>query len=469
MLASGISAALRFFAFPLLASLMTPEEFGRATLFLATLPFLALATSWNLAVPWVVDYHGETEDVNRRRMGGAIAVAAGSGLVLGAIAWNLQPWIEARLDFGASRAGYLQMIACSAFSTISLLYLELDKIRQETSRYLLESLLQTVLQLGAGVAGVFVAGPTFPSFLAGHTAGCAAVLLVQVVARPRNTTPLRPPWRETLGLWGRALPITLSSALAVIASLGDRQFVRAAAGYADVALYTMGAKIGEISQQILQLPLLAAMAPALLAVFHKDPEAFPRRFGDEMRRFLGLSLLASTSLGASLDILYAYLLPASYAPGIPVSIFFLWSFAIGGIGQVWATGVLAQGRLYAMMRFTATAAVSSLVFNSLLTPRYHAFGAAMAAVIVQSITCLQSWSAAGNLRKAIPGGTRFLLWSALVLPGLQLASALFIPAPWWNQGLRIALWGMALLVLLQQNILQEAWSRLRQALPHSPS
>lgn len=460
MAASGVSAALRFLAFPLLASIMSVEEFGRASLFLATLPFLALAMSWNLAVPWVVDYHGLPDERNRRRMGGAMSVVLGSSFFLGVAAWILHPWIESRMDFGVGPSGYLQMIACSMLSSLSLLHLELDKIRQESGRYLASSLLQTVLQLGAALLWVLFRGPSFASFLAGHTAGCLLVVVVQVLARSGGQSPLWPGLSDTLLLWRRALPIALSSAFALVASLGDRQFVRAATGYADVAIYSMGAKIGEIVQQVLQTPLLAAMAPILLAIAHKEPERFADRFRIEMRRFLGLVLFATTALGAALDPLYALLLPPSYAPGIPISILFLWGFAIGGVGQAWATTILARGRLEIMMRLTSTAAASSLALNALLTPRFHSLGAAIAAVCVQAITCILSWAYAGDVRNALDKPSRTVLGAILVLPALQLAAASWIHSILCSLLLRSGICLVGLTILWHSGILGEAVSAL---------
>lgn len=464
MMASGASTALRFLAFPLLAALMSTEEFGRASLFLATLPFLALAMSWNLAVPWVVDYHGVGEDENRRRMGGALSVLAASGLLLGAAAWVLHPWIESRMDFGVGRWGYLQMIACSVLSSVSLLHLELDKIRQETGRFLASSLVQTALQLGMAVGWVLVRGPSFQSFLAGHTVGCVLVALYQSIARAGGSSPLLPRWTDILHLWKRALPIALSSSFALIASLGDRHFVRAATGYADVALYTMSAKIGEIVQQMLLTPFLAALAPALLTLAHKDPKGLVDRFRTDMHRFLGLVLFATTALAAVLDLLYAILLPPAYAPGIPISILFLWGFAIGGVGQAWATTILAQGRLMAVTRLTATAAASSLVLNAILTPRLHTLGAAIAAVCVQGITCAQSWATAGEIRHCLERKSHALVVAVFVLPALQLAAATMIPSPLWSMALRFLLWLAALGILHRVGLLGEMVSYIRARL-----
>lgn len=461
MAASGASAALRFLALPLLAALMSAEEFGRASLFLATLPFLSLAISWNLAVPWVIDYHGKTDVDNRRLMGGAMAVVAGSGAVLGALAWLLHPWIEPLMDFGVGRAGYLQMVACAVLSSISLLHLELDKIRQETGRYLVSSLAQTLLQLGAALGWILVDGPDFRAFLSGHAAGCLLLVAFQSLARRGAQSPLLPRPADTFRLWIRALPIALSSTFALVASLADRQFVRAATSYADVAYYTMGAKIGEIVQQIVLVPALAAMTPALLAFAHRDPESLEDGFRLEMRRFAALAMLATTSLAAALDPLYALLLPPSYAPGIPVSLLFLCAFALGGIGQAWASTILARGRLHAMMRLTATAALASLALNALLTPRFHMLGAAVAAICVQGISCLQSWIAAGRIRHCLDHDTRTLVAASLLLPGLQLGAAWIAPSAAWSIGLRAALWLVALALAWSTGFLQELAAQVR--------
>lgn len=467
MVASAVSAALRFLAFPLLAATMSSEEFGKVSLFLATLPFLAFLTSLSLTVPWIVDWHGQTDEENRRRMGATLVVTGAAGLALSLVLIPATPWLDSRFHFGLGSMGYQWMLLAAVAGSVSQVYLELDKILQQSFRYLGASLVQVGLQLGASLGWTLGHQASFSAFLEAWAWSGAAIALVQILWRGSRPGPLLPRVRHLTTLLHRGLPTSLSTAFALISSLADRQFVHTAAGFTQVAFYTMGAKIGEIIQQIVVVPFLAAVTPALLAIVHRDPDTFPAHFAATWKRFLAVVILATTSLGATVDLLYHILLPQAYGAAIPITLFFLLGFTFMGIGQLWSTAVLAHGRLQLLMRLTLVSAVASLACNALLTPRFQGVGAACAAVLVQVLACLQSWWIARRTVGVppLPTSLRWLLVASLVLPTLQLGVSLGISDRPTSILLRITVWASALALLGRLGLLQAGLAPIRRHLP----
>jgi O-antigen/teichoic acid export membrane protein len=126
------------------------------------------------------------------------------------------------------------------------------------------------------------------------------------------------------------------------------------------------------------------------------------------------------------------------------------------MGQAWATTLLAQGRLMSVTRLTATAAIASLVLNALFTPRWHALGAAIAAVCVQAITWGQSLiTTSREFRHCLDRRARALVAGILFLPLLQLAAALCIPGSWASTAARTAIWLAAVGILRYTGLLGE--------------
>ena len=432
MLASGIGAALRFLLFPLLSSVLPMDEFGKVGLYLATTPFLALAVGWSMVTPWVIGFHERTPESNRRLLGGMILFTALSCAVLGLVGWFAHGTFASWIGPGLGRWGVVEAIATAGLATLSSAFLELDKIRQESLRYLGASLLQAVLQVGTACAAVLLLEASFPMFVHGYFAGCLLALVAQVLLRHGHGGPLLPDLASTTTLWTRALPLTATSALSLVASLGDRHFVQAASGLASVGVYMMGAKIGEIVQQLVHAPMLARMTPALLAGRARDPERFREHFQDEFRRLLGLSLLATCLLSAGLDLVFHLLLPPAYAAGVAIASLFLLSHVLSTLGDGLALPVLVHGRLKTYAGFTAVGALLSLGANGLLTPLYGLLGAACAAVVVQAAGVLQAWLASRALQDHTPLSrtTRFLVCCTVGIPGLQAVFAVVAPHSW---------------------------------------
>lgn len=439
-LASALGAGLRFLLFPALSGSMAPEEFGKVGLYLATSPFLALVLGWSMTIPWVIGYHERDDDANRRLLGGVFVSIGLCWAALSALALVFHERVAAWIGPGLDATGVLEAVASVALSCLSMAYLELDKIRQESRRYLVASLAQSILQVGLALVFVRFTSPTFPMFVHGYLVANLVVLLLQAVAR-RGQGPRRPSFLASFGLWRAALPVSATTAFALVANLGDRHFVEAAAGLASVGVYTMAAKLGEIVQQLVHLPVLGAMTPVLLHAFGKDRAAFGERFEAELRRLLVLSVLASTALAAAIAPVYGLLLPEGYRSGIPVTLMFLLSFAIGVVGQGLAMPVLAHGRLGTFARFTAISAVVSLVANALLTPRMGSTGAAIASLIVQTTTLVQSYFASRSLPgwRPFENPTRILILVALAAPAMECLTVLRIPQPFAATGWRIGI------------------------------
>ena len=441
MLASGIAAALRFLLFPLLSSAMPMEEFGKVGLYLATTPFLALAVGWSMVTPWVIGFHERDERSNRRLLGGMILFTGGSCAVLGPIGWLHHETFAAWIGPGLGPWGVVEAIATASLATLSSAFLELDKIRQESRRYLAASLIQSLLQVGTACAAVLVFDASFAMFVHGYFAGCLLALVFQFLSRLGQGGPLPPDLSSTRALWTRALPLTATSALSLVASLGDRHFVQAASGLASVGVYMMGAKIGEIVQQLVHAPMLARMTPSLLAGRAREPGKFREHYETEFRRLMVLSLLSTAVLSAGLDLVFHLLLPRDYAAGVAIASLFLLSHVLSTLGDGLAMPILVHGRLKTYAGFAAVGALLSLAANGLLTPTFGLLGAACAAVLVQAAGMLQSWLASralpDHIRLSSP--SRILMLCTAGIPALQAMFAILAPHSWLGIGGRTAL------------------------------
>lgn len=432
VLASGLGAALRFLLFPAISSVMPLEEFGKVGLYLASTPFLALAVGWCMVTPWVIGFHGRDQTSNRRLLGGMILFTGGSCALLGLVGWFHHEPVAAWIGPGLGPAAVVEAIATAGLATLSAAFLELDKIRQESRRYLASSLFQALLQVGTACAAVVFLEATFAMFVHGYFVGCLLALIVQFLQRVGQGGPLPPDLASTGALWSRALPLTATSALSLVASLGDRHFVQAASGLASVGVYMMGAKIGEIVQQLVHAPMLARMTPSLLAVRASAPLMFRKHFETEFRRLMVLSLLSTVLLSAGLDLVFRILLPREFAAGVAIASLFLVSHVLSTLGDGLAMPVLVHGRIKTLAAFSAVGAFLSLGANALLTPTYGLLGAALAAVLVQAAGMLQAWSASRSLPDHVPlsGKTRFLILCTAGAPALQALLAVLTPHSW---------------------------------------
>lgn len=348
---------------PLVASQLTPAEFGTFSLITAALPFLAV-----VAADWVIAGHQRFAHVDRSPQATlwVTLLSTGMATVL-LLSWSVSRQVEL-LALSLLLPPYMLM----RLQSIDL------QMTSRAKRYSIHtctySLLRSLLVIWAAQA---------TGHLGWVLVAWLAASLVTVVTGPRMPWRARPSRTSLRKLGGVGLPLVAAALAINVSATADRFIIAAMEGRAATGVYSFGYIIGETVVALpLMLPFLAAQVMAT------------RRWdsGDQAgtERFLRKVLLAQTAVGAVAVVLlstlgervFVRLAPAEYlaASGLMVTV---------GSAQLMAAAayyfVLLASLQHRTRRLIAPSALTA-VFSVVLTAAAVSVGGLAGAAVATAAT-----------------------------------------------------------------------------------
>lgn len=353
---------------PLVASQLTPAEFGTFSLITAALPFLGV-----VAADWVIAGHQRFAHVDRSPQATLWVTLLSTGMA----AVLLLSWCVTR---------QVELLALSLLLPPFLL-MRLQSIDlQMTSRAKRYSVYTCTYSLLRSLLVIWAAQVT--GHLGWVLAAWVAASLVTVVTGPRLPwRAARPSTTNLRKLGGVGLPLVAAALAINVSATADRFIIAALEGRAATGVYSFGYIIGETVVALpLMLPFLAAQVMATRMWDSGD------RAGTE--RFLRKVLLAQTAVGAVAVLLlstlgervFAILAPAEYlaASGLVVTV---------GSAQVMAAAapyfVVLASLQHRTRRLIAPSALTAVVSVVLTAAAVSVGGLAGAAVATAATYALQ--------------------------------------------------------------------------------
>lgn len=229
-------------------------------------------------------------------------------------------------------------------------------------------------------------GATLPAFAAANAleTGLAAVALGLAYSGYR--TERRWEWDGALArtLLTQSWPLLLSGLSILLYMRVSVVFLRESAGSAEVGLYSVAATLSEM-WYFIPMALGSSIAPIVSRQRAAGGDGHRRILLKAFAAMWGLSLsvVALNALGARqfVGLLYG----AQYAASAPILMIHALTFIPVCLGVMQSVWLINEGRSKLALHQALSGAVTALLLNLVLTPRYGAYGAAIATVSSQFV------------------------------------------------------------------------------------
>jgi PST family polysaccharide transporter len=226
---------------------------------------------------------------------------------------------------------------------------------------------------------------------------------------------LQPKWCGTTAraLLVDAMPLWLSGFAVVLYTRSDQIFLGQLAGSADLGQYAAAVRLSEIAYFI-PVALVAGVAPLLARTRKRDVAAYEAQIVALFRMLwlLGLAVALPTMLLADEIVRVVFGIEYVAAGSLLAIHINAFLFVCLGVGQtVWTVN---EGLTALALMRTAAGAVTNLAANAVLIPRMGAQGAAISAVLGQTVSTV--------FANVLEGRTRDIF-------RLQLRVMFFLPVP----------------------------------------
>ncbi len=377
-----LSRAVSFVLLPVYTRYLRPPDYGLLQLLQMVLDLVAIAVSAGTTAG-VLRFYFKADSETQRK---GIVVTAfyllmGLNLVGALFLVPAAPWIWRH---ALSEAGSPTLVRIAAFNfllepCITVPMLLMQALRKATL-YASSSLVKLALGLslnilfvvgmGEGVGGILVA-----NLLSSLAVGGAMVIWM---LRQTGLTPSRSAARD-LRRFG--VPYQLVTAGTFILTFGDRAFLQAFRGLAEVGIYGLAYQFGFVLVNLTSNPFFRAWAPHRLRLASSAPrEVRDARFNEAFRYLNLLVISAAVAISLFAWPLLAIMSDPSFRPAARLIPVILLAYVV----QVWTDAVALGIDVSEQTRYasfgTWAGVVAILVFYAALIPAFGGMGAAVATV-----------------------------------------------------------------------------------------
>lgn len=371
-----LSAALGLILVPIITRFISPEEYGKASMFALAQGLLAMILYMGMDQAYAREFVG-----NKHRQGellqSAIVLPLAFSVILSALMLLLREWVS-RILFDRPNETVAVCLMALMFPFMVIQHFALMRLRfqERGMAYSAFSVLLKVWTLLLSVGLLLVFERSFRSVV--YAAAMAEILngtvLYAVVLRGMRFRFFSVDRKEVVGLLRFALPLVPTTVLAWALTSIDKMMLRSLCGYTDLGLYTAASKI-VLALGIVQSCFTAFWVPV---AFRWHEEARPKDWYILVMRIVA-ALMSSMCFGVLIckDIA-GWLLGDGFAQAIGIFPFLLLHPIMYTMSETTATGISLSRKTGYNIIVTVASSGTNIILNSLLIPLWGGKGAAVA-------------------------------------------------------------------------------------------
>ncbi len=376
-LAEILGRAVSFLLIPVYTRYLSPSDYGVQELVGLSVEIVGLVLSLGLGDA-IYRYYYDTRDPAEQNLvvsTAAIAWPAASFIVLGGISFFSEPAAALLLN-GRNLYPYILLsIGNLWFSQITTLYYTYLRTIQKSGTYLSISLVRMIVNLSLNIYFVVAAHWGVFGIFTGNliTSGIFAIIFYPQLMRKVG-------WGFSLRLTSRllrfSLPIVPANLASFIVNASDRYFIKAYFTIADVGLYSLGYRLGNVVFYLVRTPFMQIWTPRRFALFRDG--APPEIYAKVATYFIGIMTFVGLGISLFIQDLIKLMAPqafwsaASFAPAVALC------YVIYSLDGHVGLGILVKKKTEYWTYVNFLSAGLNILFNFIWIPRFGPWGAVAA-------------------------------------------------------------------------------------------
>lgn len=365
---------------PLYTYNLTPAEYGVIEYLDLTALAIGMLFSLGLGNAIYRYYYLADGDGDRRRVvSTAFVPVLVASVVVSALMIALSPVLADRIFHAARYARYLRIVFLGfAFNTVAEFGMTYLAVLQKSAAYSAINIVKFVIGallnvwfivgLRWGVEGILVS-----NLITNVAQG--TLLCIWVIRR--NGLGFSRPVLGQMVRYGYPLVLVQVSLFAI--NFGDRFFLQASAGLAQVGIYALGYKFGIMLNTLVVASFFQVWNAKSFEVA-KDPEA-PAYYRRVMTYFSVGLITAAVGMSLIIQDVITLVAPPAYASAAALVPLILLAYAFNGIGTYFELGVKLRDKTASLGIIFMGTALLCLGLYAVLIPRYGMFGAVAATLV----------------------------------------------------------------------------------------
>ncbi len=382
-----IGKATQLILVPLYTHVMTPEDYGLLEILLASTPLIltTLLLGFNSSIVRYYTTADSPRDGEAYFRTAFTTVFAFSAVVWAAL-FITAPALS-RFTFGdTARADLWRLLVSAvALDAVGTIFLALFRSQGRPYRYSWVNLARFVSILALNVVFVGVMRLGTKGVLLGNLIGSGLGAIIGLMLCLREIG-FEVDGKRLRKLAAYGLPLVVSGVgLSFVMSNADRYFLKASGSLHDIGIYSLGYRVGMVMSMLLNA-FVVAWPPMMFRIL-KDPDA-PRIYSRVLTYYVLVTGFVWVLVSSfSNEIVRLVAAPDFQAAGDVVWLILL-SYLMQGVFYIMMVGVTVTDRTGWIPLVVGISAISNLVANALLIPRYGMQGAAWATFVSYTFLAL---------------------------------------------------------------------------------
>ncbi len=376
MLGLMANRGVAFLLVPLYTRTFEPSVFATWDLATTTIIFLIPLFELGMASALVRYYHYHDCASGR---GKAIATAftfvLGASILFCGLAFAFAPWLAAAIFGDAELSHLVELVAVTvALTAVTNQFLSLLRAKEKSIAFSALNLVRAIVGPTAILLFIVVFDFGLQGVLWGDIIGIVAMGAAGFWLT-RKDIGLNISGRHLKSMLRFGLPLIPWTLTISIITLSDRYFLRAWSTMDELAVYSLGAKIGMIMTLFTRAFQTAWPASAYSIAKQEDAKEQLAKGGRYV--FAAASLLGAALALAAPELVAVFGGSAFYTPAIHIVPWVVFSYALYQFTLVLLIAITITHKTYYVMVLAVGAVCVKVVFSSVLIPRYGAYGAGL--------------------------------------------------------------------------------------------
>ncbi len=378
-----VGKIISFFTFPIVASILSPKDYGALELLLTVTGLLGLVMNagMNNSVQryyWESDSNTENIKISVVTSGFVILSVLGVGVILlSSIVIPLFLYFFSETDIGLTKVGIWSAVTLMVFTQLFQYNLDITRLHFAKWKFFLLSIVIRTLSVFAGLIAVV-------KFKLGIEGLLIAQLIVLVLAVPWsvflvkadfNISSLSLEWIKKLLKFGVPF-ISAGLAFWLFGSM-DRWMLSFLSTVDEVGIYSVSFRFASLVMFV-SSAFGQAWSPIAFKVRSDYPDLYKKLFGDVLLMLIVVMLVICSFLALFAGELVGAFMPSIYLPSVLPFVILILGISFQSTQQVTAIGISIEKKTYLFSRLSWVSACVNFILNFLLIPIFGAVGAALA-------------------------------------------------------------------------------------------
>ena len=423
-LGSAANSATLFLLIPYLINALSLEEYGLWAFYEIGILLIGLLVMVGADIGLMREYWASPDAATRRRIIGTVVTTTFCWGLLLTTSLALLALLLAS-QFGFWLQDMLLLLAVALAETLFNLLITLFRIREEALRFAWVSFGRMLLFLLAAVLGVQLIGGVTGALLGRLIAAVISLALVSVLLRKIVEPGFDRQVFSRVLQYG--LPLLPTNLALYVLLAADRYLLQLSASLAVVGGYAFAYKIGMVLDILVTRPFALDWGPRRFKIA-EQPQA-QQQYVSALIVYLFVAALVATLVVAATPLVYAWIAPAGYLPGMAIVPLILLANIIYGASYPVNVGLMIKDQTGHLLMISWLAAGLFLALGIWLIPQFAMVGAAIATLL--AYTCFTLTVAIVSQRfYAVPYLGRQLL---IVLAGLLIGfGSIALASMYWS-------------------------------------